>query len=51
MCKPNSRALPRQRGSNAETPVREAIEHFVEYDEWFIREVEKGPASVERANF
>ena len=39
--------LAAQRGSNA----REPIEHFLEYDEWFIREVEKGLASAERANF
>jgi predicted transcriptional regulator len=32
------------RGSEAEVLVREAIERFVDYDEWFIREVEKGLA-------
>jgi len=26
--------------------AREAIERFVDYDEWFIREVEKGLASA-----
>jgi predicted transcriptional regulator len=30
------------RGSDAELLAREAIERFVEYDEWFIQEVEKG---------
>jgi predicted transcriptional regulator len=28
--------------------AREAIERFVDYDEWFIREVEKGLAQIER---
>lgn len=36
------------RGSDAELLAREAIERFVDYDEWFIREVEKGIASADR---
>jgi predicted transcriptional regulator len=36
------------RGSNAEMLAREAIERFVDYDEWFIHEVEKGLASADR---
>ena len=36
------------RGSDAELLAREAIERFVDYDEWFIREVEKGLASADR---
>ena len=36
------------RGSDAEMLAREAIERFVDYDEWFIREVEKGLASAGR---
>jgi predicted transcriptional regulator len=36
------------RGSDAEMLAREAIERFVDYDEWFIREVEKGLAQIER---
>jgi predicted transcriptional regulator len=35
-------------GSNGEILAREAIERFVDYDEWFIREVEKGLAQIER---
>lgn len=35
------------RGSNLESLAQEAIQHFVEYDDWFIDEVEKGIASVE----
>jgi predicted transcriptional regulator len=37
------------RGSDAELLAREAIEGFVDYDEWFICEVEKGIASADRA--
>ena len=35
------------RGSDAEMLAREAIERFVDYDEWFIREVEKGLAQID----
>jgi predicted transcriptional regulator len=31
-----------------ETLAREAVERFVDYDEWFAGEVEKGLASIER---
>jgi predicted transcriptional regulator len=37
-----------ERGSDAEVLAREAIERFVDYDEWFIREVEKGLAAADR---
>jgi len=37
-----------QRGCEAEALAREAIERLVNYDEWFIREVEKGLAQIER---
>ena len=37
-----------ERGSDAELLAREAIERFVDYDEWFIREVEKGLAQIDR---
>ena len=43
--------LAAQRGSDAEMLAREAIERFVEYDEWFIREVGKGLDSAERGEF
>jgi predicted transcriptional regulator len=39
-----------QRGCDAEALAREAIERLVDYDEWFIREVEKGLAQVERGD-
>jgi predicted transcriptional regulator len=40
--------LAAARGSDAEILAREAIERFVDYDEWFTREVEKGLASADR---
>jgi len=40
--------LAAERGRSAEALAREAIERFVEYDEWFINEVEKGLAQIAR---
>jgi predicted transcriptional regulator len=37
-----------RRGVPAETLAREAIERAVDYDDWFIREVEKGLDQIER---
>ncbi len=37
-----------ERGSDVELLAREAIERFVDYDEWLIGEVEKGIASADR---
>lgn len=42
------RRLAAERGSDAESLAREAIERFVNYDEWFIREVEKGLVQIAR---
>ena len=39
-----------QRGCDAEAVAREAIERLVDYDEWFIREVEKGLKQIERGD-
>jgi predicted transcriptional regulator len=40
--------LAAEQGRNTEALVQEAIPRFVDYDEWFIREVEKGLASADR---
>jgi predicted transcriptional regulator len=40
--------LAADRGSDAGTLAQEAIERFVDYDEWFLREVEKGVAAADR---
>jgi predicted transcriptional regulator len=37
-----------RRGIAAETLALEAIERAVAYDDWFLREVEKGLAQIER---
>jgi predicted transcriptional regulator len=40
--------LAGERGRDAETLAREAIERLVDYDAWFIAEVEKGLAQIDR---
>jgi predicted transcriptional regulator len=37
-----------KQGRKAESLVNEAVERLVGYDEWFIQQVEKGLAQVER---
>ncbi|HTJ30894.1 MAG TPA: hypothetical protein VL346_10350 [Acidobacteriaceae bacterium] len=39
--------LAAQRGSNSGALVVEAVERMVDYDEWFLLEVEKGVRQVE----
>lgn len=40
--------LAAERGRDAEVLAREAIERFVNYDDWFLSEVEKGLAQIDR---
>ena len=40
--------LAAERGRDAEVLAREAIERFVDYDEWFVNEVGKGLAQIAR---
>ena len=40
--------IAQERGTDAQALAREAIERLVDYDDWFVREVEKGLAQVER---
>ena len=37
-----------QQGRNTQSLIREAVERLLGYDEWFVREVEKGLAQIER---
>jgi predicted transcriptional regulator len=37
--------LAADRGSDAQSLVQEAVERFVDYDEWFVRKVDKGVAA------
>ena len=40
--------IARDRGTDAEAMAREAIERLVDYDDWFVHEVEKGLTQIER---
>ena len=40
--------LAAEQGRDTKSIVREAVERFVDYDEWFLREVEKGLAAADR---
>lgn len=37
-----------ERGTDAQALAREAIERLVNYDDWFLSEVDKGLAQIER---
>jgi predicted transcriptional regulator len=37
-----------QRGSDSGTLVVEAVERMLDYDEWFLREVDKGLRQIEQ---
>jgi predicted transcriptional regulator len=39
--------LATERGRDTQTLVREAIQRFVDYDEWFLRQVEEGLAAAD----
>ena len=38
-------------GPESQSLVQEAVERLVNYDEWFIREVEKGLAAADSGDF
>ena len=40
--------LATERGRDTQALVQAAIERLVHYDEWFLREVEKGLAAADR---
>jgi len=42
--------LAADRGSDAQALVQEAVERLVDYDEWFLREVDKGIAAADRGD-
>ena len=43
--------LAASQGRDSEELVVEAVERMVNYEEWFLREVDKGLATPERAEF
>ena len=38
-------------GRASETLVQEAVERLLDYDEWFLREIEKGLDAADRGEF
>jgi predicted transcriptional regulator len=42
------RRLAAQQGRASEVLITEALERMVNYDEWFLREVDKGLAAADR---
>jgi len=43
--------LAAEQGRDSESLAVEAIERMVNYDEWFLQEVEKGLAAADRGEF
>jgi predicted transcriptional regulator len=43
--------LAAEQGRASESLVVEAVERMVNYEEWFLREVDKGLATAERGEF
>jgi predicted transcriptional regulator len=43
--------LATEQGRDSEALVVEAVERTVNYDEWFLQEVEKGLAAADRGEF
>ena len=43
--------LAAEQGRDKEVLVIEAVERAINYDEWFVREVEKGLAAAESGEF
>ena len=41
-------SLANQRGTDAQPLARDAIERFVDFDDWFVREVERGLGQIDR---
>jgi len=40
-----------KQGRDPQTLVREAVERLVDYDDWFLQEVDKGLAAADRGEF
>ncbi len=43
--------LSAERGRDAQALVQEAVERLVDYEEWFLRQVEQGLAAADRGEF
>jgi len=44
-------SLAAEQGRDTKALVLEAVERFVNHEEWFVREVEKGLAAADRGEF
>ena len=42
--------IAEERGTDPQELARQAIERLVDYDDWFVREVEKGLEQIERGD-
>lgn len=40
-----------EQGRSTETLIQEAVERLLDYDEWFVREVDKGLAAADGGQF
>jgi predicted transcriptional regulator len=40
-----------EQGRSPESVVREAVERFLDFDDWFVRQVEEGLSAAERGDF
>jgi len=40
-----------EQGRNSESLVQEAVERLVDYDSWFLSQVEQGIAAADRGDF
>ncbi len=43
--------LSAERGRDTQALVQEAVERLVDYEEWFLRQVEQGLAAADRGEF
>ena len=43
--------LATQQGRDTETLIREAVERLVDFDDWFLQEVDKGLDAADRGEF
>ena len=43
--------LAEQQGRDSESLIVEAVERMIDYDQWFLAEVEKGLAAADRGEF
>ena len=43
--------LSAERGRDTQALVQEAVERLVDYEEWFLRQVEQGLAAADRREF